>query len=340
MGCFRSSDGLHFNPLWHTISILLNLIALILLMVVILYNAPLDHVHSTLEGKVGLRMWLMTVNETNGPLNFDSPLGAGAVDSQSKRDHFTATTTQSPTNDSKSTEIEEVMKSSGGVSERAETDSNPVIAPGTQLHAYGFGIWGWCEWSNTNWQGDARCTKKAVWKLPKDADGNWDAVNRIDWPNAIRSALSGVSFMLVFIPLMALTRLFILIFVIRFPGPYPPLSIPWQYSNLPPEVRRSWQTTAAWMSRNWKWQLVTFIIHMAFFLPTIVTVLIAKGEVNDTYSGTQLIGGGGLDAKLGNGFSVLVGAWVCMVLSQILCVWKTGLVMRREGKKRSKKSKG
>lgn len=65
MGLFQSSDGIRFNPLWHSFSLLLTLISFILLMVVVFYNAPIDHVHSTLDGKVGLRMWLLTTDETS-----------------------------------------------------------------------------------------------------------------------------------------------------------------------------------------------------------------------------------------------------------------------------------
>ncbi|KAK8844594.1 hypothetical protein IAR55_006441 [Kwoniella newhampshirensis] len=350
MGCFRSSDGLHFNPLWHTISILLDAIALVLLMVVLLYNAPLDHVHSTLEGKVGLRMWLLTVNETSGPLHYSGPpLHVGKairdlapdaetsiqIEVESQRDVSAGAIRDRSSADDNVDSLQSYSEQSTEVDAGDESDlatRADVVAQQSGLHAYGFGIWGWCQWTNTNWRGDAKCTKKAFWTFPDDADGTWDSINQIRWPDAIASALSGVSFLIVFAPVTVLGRLLLLLISIRFPGPYPALTTPFNHTKWPSSVRNSYQTSSAWVLRSWKYQLVGFAGMLCLVLPTVVTVLVGRGDVNGQ--------DGPMRGKVGNGFSVLLGAWGCTTVAQILCMWNTGLVIRRPGKERSKKSKG
>ncbi|WVR03243.1 hypothetical protein IAU60_000234 [Kwoniella sp. DSM 27419] len=305
MGCFRSSEGLHFNPLWHSLSILLTLTSCVIFFLVVFYNAPLDHAQTTLEGKVGLRMWLLTVNETSQTAVLDLDRRA----------------------------VENTASVMGQYTTLAGRDG------GGGIYAYGLGMWGWCEWSNTDWLGHAKCTRKAFWTLPRSALPAWDGIDQVirNFPYAIRHALSGVSFLLVFVPFLTLAYLATLILAIRFPGPYPPWPVP-PASKRPKEARKSVRTRIAWDLRRWQTQLQYFCVIAIFLLPTIVTVCIGRYDINASTNDRVL--GGSLVAAFGNGFTAIVVGWVVLILAQLLCMWKTGLVMKREDKVRSNRSKG
>ncbi|WVQ76860.1 hypothetical protein IAR50_006534 [Cryptococcus sp. DSM 104548] len=169
MGLFRSSSGLRFNPLWHSLSILLTFVSFLMLMILVFYNAPIDHVESSLSGRMGLRMWMLTINETDSTY----PTWAG-----SERSLITHSTEilQSRTD---LEVLDEAPRWSGTIDKRIGRVAN--LDGG--LHAYGFGIWGWCEWTNTKWRtGDARCTKKMAYKLPESADSEWDSLYDLELP--------------------------------------------------------------------------------------------------------------------------------------------------------------
>ncbi|WVQ82915.1 hypothetical protein IAT38_005051 [Cryptococcus sp. DSM 104549] len=315
MPVFRSSDRLNFNALWHFISVLFTFISFLMLMVLVFYNAPLDHVESTLEGKVGLRMWLITVNETGSnylkwskdpkrsyddPLEGDVKLAGPVVGIESRAE-------------------------AAGVDERAVDTGLPTVNGG--LHAYGFGIWGWCEWANVRWTGNAVCTKKAFWQLPENANSQWDSLYEVELPDSIATVLSGASFLLTFAPFLVFAYLIILLMAFRHPAPYPPWPVPSKY----PDDVKNVRTRCAWIMRDWRTQLIFFVVMMVLCLPAIVTVMVGRQGVKDMNTG--------LVAKPGTGFNILIGAWVLWILAQGLAMWKRGMVVSK-GKKRSKYSQG
>ncbi|WVO13541.1 hypothetical protein L204_101162 [Cryptococcus depauperatus] len=61
---------------------------------------------------------------------------------------------------------------------------------------YGFGIWGWCSW--TEGVNGGHCKKKTIWRLPRDA-GSDTGVRSLNLPTEISHALSITGFLLVFI---------------------------------------------------------------------------------------------------------------------------------------------
>ncbi|KIR26103.1 hypothetical protein I307_06054 [Cryptococcus deuterogattii 99/473] len=284
MGLFRSSDGIHFNPLWHSFSLLLTLISFILLMIVVFYNAPIDHVHSTLEGKVGLRMWFLTINETS------SSFPTWTIGTKRYYDAAEGEMPGKGIGLAAPASNEERAADIGAVSDGA-------------LHAYGFGIWGWCEWTSSKWMGDAVCTRKTAYKLPNDSDNRWDSIYELELPYAVTHVLSGTAIPI----LIILSYLIILCLAILFPGPYPPWPVPRKH---PPEVKY-YSTRCAWLLRDWRFNLYYFLAMLALGLSMVVTV-----------------------QELG------LESWACWVYAQMLCMWKTGLIMRHEGKDRTKYSKG
>ncbi|OWZ67053.1 hypothetical protein AYX15_01805 [Cryptococcus neoformans] len=309
MGLFRSSDGMRFNPLWHSFSLLLTLISFILLMVIVFYNAPIDHVHSTLEGKVGLRMWFLTINETSSSF----PIWTIGT----KR-YYDA-------GDGEMSGRGVGLATPASIKERA---AETGFGSDGELHAYGFGIWGWCEWTNSRWTGDAVCTRQTAYKLPDDSDSSWDSIYEIELPYAVTHVLSGAAIPILITPFVVLSYFIILCLAILFPGPYPPWPVPSKY---PTEVKH-YRTRCAWLLRDWRFNLYYFLAMLVLGLSMIVTVLVGRAKVNT--------GGGGLKARPGTGFGVFFAAWACWICAQMLCMWKTGIVMRREGKGRTKHSKG
>ncbi|KIR57852.1 hypothetical protein I314_06357 [Cryptococcus bacillisporus CA1873] len=279
-------------------------------MVVVFYNAPIGHVHSTLEDKVGLRMWFLTIDETS--LSFPTwTIGT-------KR-YYDAAEGEMPG--------KEIGLAAPASNEERGTDIGAVSDGG--LHAYGFGIWGWCEWTSLRPMGDAVCTRKTAYKLPNDSDSSWDSIYEPELPYAVTHVLSGSAIPILITPFVVLSYFIILCLAILFPGPYPPWPVP---RNHPPEVKH-YRTRCAWLLRDWRFNLYYFLAMLALGLSMIVTVLVGKGKVNNTE-------GGSLKAQPGTGFGVFFVAWVCWVYAQMLCMWKNGLIMRGEGKERTKYSKG
>ncbi|WWD06093.1 hypothetical protein V865_004178 [Kwoniella europaea PYCC6329] len=318
---------LNFNPLCHTLSIILTFSSFVLLMAVVFNNAPLDHEHSTLEGQMNSRFWLLVVNQSTdaSTVTFDR-----RTNTDSKRQ---SDLTQLDYNLRRSTidEPEEasVLVNSARNEDDAVHDQMDKRAGG--LHAYGFGIWGWCEWSNADWTGYAKCTKKVFWSLPKYAVPSWDSIDQVmrGLPAAITKATSITSFFLLFAPFLVLSFLILLLSTIRFEKPYPPWPVPpksqWPKGKEMPSKR----TRIAWILRDWRTHLIYFMLMLVFCLPTIVTVLVGKSEVNAN---------GGLKADTGYGFIFLWVAWVFLMFSQGLCMFKYGLIYKR--KERSKQSTG
>ncbi|ODN75490.1 hypothetical protein L202_06621 [Cryptococcus amylolentus CBS 6039] len=116
---------------------------------------------------------------------------------------------------------------------------------------------------------------------------------------------------------------------ILFPGPYPPWPVPYKY---PKDQVKHYKTRCAWMLRDWRINLYYFVAMLVLGASMIVTVLVGRSQVN--------FEGGGLQAATGTGFKVFWGAWGCWMIAQCLCMWQTGLIIKREGKKRTKISKG
>ncbi|WRT63419.1 uncharacterized protein IL334_000324 [Kwoniella shivajii] len=320
MGGLPSSRRLKFNALIHSLSIISTLISFIMLSMVAFYNAPLDHVHSTLESTVGARMWLITVNETSNTLIYDK----SHSDYPNKRfTHYNPADFESSENDNVNP-----MREGLGLGRRDDSG----------IHAYGFGIWGWCEWSNNDWMGNAKCTKKAFWTLPKCAMPTWDNIDQVmgNFPDAVTKALSSTSFLVVFAPFLVLSFLILLCFALRFPGPYPPYP-------MPPKSERKWskdtpintQTKIAWILRDWKTHVIFFILMSILLIPTIVTVLIAKSKLNNT---DKVAIGGALISNVGTGFDLIFASWVCLLIAQGFCMLRNGLIPK--GKKVSKLSTG
>ncbi|WWC85526.1 uncharacterized protein L201_000390 [Kwoniella dendrophila CBS 6074] len=299
MGLCPSGDKLIFNPLWHILSILLTSASFIMLMVVMFNNAPLDHGHSTLEGKSESRMWLLVVNETSNTLVFDHSNKRSDVyiteirsTDENNEEHSNTeegdfhTTDQTTT----STVITEILGS---------PKSNAKRGANSGIHAYGFGIWGWCGWSDKNWTGHAKCTKKVFWSLPKNALPTWDNIDQImkDLPNAITHALSITSFFLLFSPFLILSYWIMLLLTIRFEKPYPPWPVP-PKSKWPKDLP-STKTKIAWIIKDWRTNLVFFILMIILVVPCVITVLVGKSGIKKD------IGiGGALKASTGYGFDL------------------------------------
>ncbi|WVW81465.1 hypothetical protein I302_103459 [Kwoniella bestiolae CBS 10118] len=300
---------LNFNPLCHALSIILTFGSFIMLMVVVFNNAPLNHEHSTLEGKMNVLSWLLIVNQSS------EAVPSNAFDVRSRLDYNVPRS-----------EVDNTMHIT--MLGRAGHEEDLIARAGGGLHAYGFGIWGWCEWSDTNWTGYAKCTKNVFWSLPKCAVPSWDSINQVmtDLPEAITKAFSITSFLLLFAPFLVLSFLILLLCCINFEKPYPPWPVPpkskWPTGKEKDQIS-SKRTKIAWILRDWRTHSVYFILMLVFLLPSVVTVLIGKSEVN---------GQGGLKADTGLGFTLIWISWVAFMISQGFCMYKDGLVYRRKKK--------
>ncbi|OCF44293.1 hypothetical protein I317_01911 [Kwoniella heveanensis CBS 569] len=322
MGCLRSAEGLPFNIAGHFFAIVFTATSFVLLMMVAFYNAPLDHVKSTLEAKAAQRMFLLTINETSNTVVFDRRdhthisedyierrqggimpgrigLAAAAYKPEDKNSHSNDEW-DSHTNDNWARRAENETTIVGTGIEKRDTEIEE--RGGNGIHAYGFGIWGWCEWDNKNWLGNARCTKSAFWTLPRSCQPGWDNIQQVinNFPKTVTHALSAVGFILVFAPFLVLSFLILLIIAIRFPGPYPPLSVP-PKSEWPKEALNT-KTKVAWILRDWRTHIIYTLLMMILLMPTIVVVLIARNEVQDGTRDRAI--GGSLVASPGTGFVV------------------------------------
>ncbi|WVQ93969.1 hypothetical protein IAU59_001047 [Kwoniella sp. CBS 9459] len=354
----RSAEGLPFNPVGHVLAIVFTATSFILLMMVAFYNAPLDHVKSTLEGKAAQRMFLLTINETSNTIVIDA---RDHVDNVMKLDRrqgdimpgriglaAAAYKPKDVVNDQNDgwdnhtddqwarREEDEIMVVGAQVAKAREKEVARLDKRASNgIHAYGFGIWGWCEWDNKNWLGNARCTKSAFWTLPRSCQPGWDNIQQVinNFPKTVTHVLSSVGFILVFAPFLVLSYLILLVIAIRFPGPYPPLAVP-PKSQWPKEARHT-KTRVAWILRDWRTHVIYTVIMAILLLPAIIVVLIARSAVQDGTSGKAI--GGALVASPGTGFIVLIVAWMMFILAQALCLSKWGLA-KRGGKTRSKVS--
>ncbi|WWC57812.1 uncharacterized protein I303_100347 [Kwoniella dejecticola CBS 10117] len=272
------------------------------------------------------RFWLIIVNETSNTIVFDGGKRSdhiaelpenGSVFHNEDHGHTDDKISSAVTNTEKTIEREAVTK-------RAASG----------IYAYGFGIWGWCGWSDDRWTSDAICTKKPFWQLPKDSVSSRDNIDQIlrDLPPAIKNALSITSFFLLFAPFLVLTYLVLLVVCINFKGPYPPWPVPRKRVWAEDEVRTK-KNKIAWMLRNWRIQLDFFVLSIIFILPAIVTIGVGINNVK-----SEVGVGGGLKAEMGHGSLAIIAAWVLFMCAQLLSMSKYGLMAwRKDVKMRSTK---
>ncbi|WWC67107.1 uncharacterized protein I206_101014 [Kwoniella pini CBS 10737] len=306
-----SGKGLYWNSFCHVLSIILTFSSFVVLLITVFYNAPLDHEHQTLEGKMNNRFWLIVVNETSNTLVFDDH----------KRSDIMKNITQ--------TEI---------VNRQDDIDTNLTTSilinrdqfekrGGSGIYAYGFGVWGWCGWSDNKWTSNAICTKKPFWQLPKDSKYSRDNIDQIlkDLPTAIKNALSITSFFLLFTPFLVFVYLILLLFCINFKGPYPPWPVPRKSQWPKEEVKQEKKVKIAWNLRNWRVQLYFFALSVIFMLPAIVTIGVGVNSVK-----SEMDIGGGLKAEMGHGGLGVIAAWLLFILAQCLTMSKYGLMAWRK----------
>ncbi|WVO13542.1 hypothetical protein L204_101163 [Cryptococcus depauperatus] len=283
-----------------------------MLMALVIYNVPLDHVDSTLQSGMSIRCWLLMVNETNSKQAAWRP-----AEVKGKRWHNLS--------DEEISEHDE--GSTVAISKIEERASSSKAVASQNLLAYGFGIWGWCEWSSTNLDGYAKCTKKAAYRLPDITDNSSHAISQKTLPYMVATVLSGVSIPLVFTPIPVFLFLLSLVFTLGFPGPYPEWPVPRRNPEKAKEHRR---TRVAWWLRNMLYHGIFSAIMFFLNILAIAFVLAGWAYVNNDKNN-------GLKAELGLGFSLLVTAWIFVTIAQSLCLWKSGLHMRG-GKKLLNKS--
>ncbi|WVF66349.1 hypothetical protein IAT40_001089 [Kwoniella sp. CBS 6097] len=358
MGGLRSAQGLPFNKVGHFFAIVFTIASVVLFFLVAFYNAPLDHVKSTLEGKAAQRMFLLTINETSNTIVYEARnhLNDGGMErrqgigmpgriglagaaykpkDENDKDHNDEWDGHNDDNNSWVRRDQSENQSETIVGTQLEKRADLEERGGGGIHAYGFGIWGWCEWDDKNWLGNARCTKSAFWTLPKSCQPGWDSIQQVinNFPKTVTHALSAVAFLLVFAPFLVLSYLILLLMAIRFPGPYPPLAVP-PKSRWPKEALNT-KTKVAWILRDWRTHVIYTVLMMILIMPSIIVVLIARNGVQDGTRDKAI--GGALVASPGTGFIALIVAWLMLILAQALCISKWGLA-KRSNKVRSTKS--
>jgi hypothetical protein len=133
----------------HLTAVTLTVAATVLLLLVVLYNAPLPADAHPDADDAQARWWLVQVTDNTAPRVVGVPI-----------EHATRTTPAGVT-----TVIppgsHEVKRQSG---DRYSANGG---VDGRQM--YGFGSWGWCEWHRDDPFGDATCRTKAFWRIPRDA---------------------------------------------------------------------------------------------------------------------------------------------------------------------------
>ncbi|KAK6904945.1 hypothetical protein I203_105764 [Kwoniella mangroviensis CBS 8507] len=188
---------------------------------------------------------------------------------------------------------------------------------------YGFGVWGWCEWSTNKGATGGSCVKKSFWEIPEDAGG--DSVSSLNLPSEISQSLSISAFFLVFVLIISTSFLFNLLIALHFHSPSQPSAnhkIYW----LPPR-KMEFRTWVAYNLRNLWLRLLTIIFISAWGLP----VLIIGGIGMEKIKGDD---DGRVEAKLGSGWTMSLVAIITLVLVQISIplggLWNDS---RRSGKK-------
>ncbi|KIR80252.1 hypothetical protein I306_02679 [Cryptococcus gattii EJB2] len=130
---------------------------------------------------------------------------------------------------------------------------------------HGFGIWGWCSWTDgANW-GD--CVNKRFWQLPGDA-GNDSVVRSLDLPS-------------IFI---------LLLLTIHFHARAQP-SIREPISLWPPSDKKM-RTFYAMQLRNVWWRMFGVISILAWGLPGIIIAAVGASDVQNGWHGSIGVGWG------------------------------------------------
>nr|ODN88968.1 hypothetical protein L203_02374 [Cryptococcus depauperatus CBS 7841] len=229
-----------------------------------------------------MRCWLLMVNETNSKHAAWTP-----AEVKGKRWYNLSDEEISERDDGSTVAISKI--------EERASSSKAVVSQ--NLLAYGFGIWGWCEWSSTNLDGYAKCTKKTAYKLPDITDNSSHAISQKALPYTVATVLSGVSIPLCITPILVFVFFFFVAASFHFRGPYPECSARRKNSENAKKARKHWRTRIAWWLRNWKVHLIFLVIMLLLNILAIAFVLAGWVYINNDKNN-------GLKAELGLGFSL------------------------------------
>ncbi|WVW81464.1 hypothetical protein I302_103458 [Kwoniella bestiolae CBS 10118] len=200
-----------------------------------------------------------------------------------------------------------------------------------QSREYGFGVWGWCSWSDsgsasTAFQGaggsDGVCTRKSFWKVPDSAERG-DGVLGLDLPSEISESLSISTFFLTFVLVISTLFLIDLLLTLHFHSPtQPPANhkIYW----FPPK-KMEYRTWLAYCLRNFWLRVILMIFITAWGLPVLIIAGIGVGKMERDQR---------VEVKMGSGWTMALVAITNLILVQITIplggLWNDS---KRSGKK-------
>ncbi|TYJ55540.1 hypothetical protein B9479_003812 [Cryptococcus floricola] len=147
--------------------------------------------------------------------------------------------------------------------------------------SYGFGIWGWCSWSDG---GDGDCTNDSFWKITSSTED----VGILGLPKSIAQSMSTAAFLLTFNLVTSILLLCDLLYTIHFHSHAQPRIIA-PLKLLPPKKikMRTWH---AQVLRNLWVCCLAVVFLLAWSVPVIVIVGVGAGDVDESWRGKVGLG--------------------------------------------------